>query len=255
MPRQIILSALEREVLLAPPANRDELIRWHTFSELDLALVRQRWGDANRLGFAVQLCLLRYPGQGLAVDAQPSEAVLEWISQTLRINPSCWPQHATREETRREHLLELRAHLWLDRPLPQAGARLRTAAGHLCGLALDSVRWPAARPASLPVLCQFITGSSQISNPLGDLCLRPAAAGSIPLGLSRFAPHHGGKKGGQPNNALSLAKQPVTIFAQGSRPRPAPFLASEVPAPRLSARHNRAGNSGHGSNYTRRGPQ
>ncbi len=113
MPRQIILSALEREALLASPVNRDELIRWYTLSELDLALVRQRRGDANRLGFAVQLCLLRYPGQGLAVDAQPDGAVLDWIGQTLRIDPSCWPQYATREETRCEHLLELRAYLGL----------------------------------------------------------------------------------------------------------------------------------------------
>ena len=114
MPRQIILSALEREALLASPANRDDLIRWYTFSDLDLALVRQRRGDANRLGFAVQLCLLRYPGQGLAVNAPPDETVLERIGQTLCIDPSCWPQYATREETRREHLLELRAYLGLS---------------------------------------------------------------------------------------------------------------------------------------------
>ena len=46
MPRQIILSALEREALLASPVNRDELIRWYTFSEPDVALIRQRRGDA-----------------------------------------------------------------------------------------------------------------------------------------------------------------------------------------------------------------
>ena len=113
MPRQVILSALEREALLASPVNRDELIRWYTFSEADLALIRQRRGEANRLGFAVQLCLLRYPAQGLASNAPPDEVLLEWIAQTLRINPSCWPQYATREETRREHLLELRAYLGL----------------------------------------------------------------------------------------------------------------------------------------------
>ena len=37
MPRQVILSALEREALLALPENRDDLIRWYTFSEADLA--------------------------------------------------------------------------------------------------------------------------------------------------------------------------------------------------------------------------
>ncbi len=72
MLRQIILSTLEREALLAPPVNHDDLTRWYTFSELDLALVRQRRDDANRLSLAVQLCLLRYPGRGLAVNAPPS---------------------------------------------------------------------------------------------------------------------------------------------------------------------------------------
>lgn len=109
MPRQIILSALKWEALVALPENHDALIRWYTFSEADSALIRQRRGDANRVGFAAQLCLLRFPGQRSVVDAQPSKAVLEWIGQTLRIDPSCWPQYAVCEETRREHLLELRA--------------------------------------------------------------------------------------------------------------------------------------------------
>ena len=63
MPRQIILSALEREALLALPESRNDLILWYTFSEADSALIRQHRGDANRLCFAVQLGLLRYRGR------------------------------------------------------------------------------------------------------------------------------------------------------------------------------------------------
>jgi TnpA family transposase len=65
MPRRSILSAAERDSLLSLPDSEDELIRQYTFSEPDLSLIRQRRGDANRLGVAVQLCLLRFPGQGL----------------------------------------------------------------------------------------------------------------------------------------------------------------------------------------------
>ena len=57
MPRRSILSAAERDSLLALPDSEDELIRHYTFSEPDLSLIRQRRGDANRLGVAVQLCL------------------------------------------------------------------------------------------------------------------------------------------------------------------------------------------------------
>ncbi len=56
MPRRSILSATERESLLAIPAAGDELIRLYTFNEADLALIRQHRGAQNRLGFAVQPC-------------------------------------------------------------------------------------------------------------------------------------------------------------------------------------------------------
>lgn len=69
MPRRSILSTNDRASLSALPDTKDEFIRRYTFSESDLSLIRQRRGDANRLGFAVQLCLLRYPGHGLSVDA------------------------------------------------------------------------------------------------------------------------------------------------------------------------------------------
>lgn len=54
MPRRSILSAAERGSLLALPDTQDELIRHYTFSEPDLSLIRQRRGDANLLGVAVQ---------------------------------------------------------------------------------------------------------------------------------------------------------------------------------------------------------
>jgi Domain of unknown function (DUF4158) len=114
MPRRSILSAAERASLLLPPDTEDELIRHYAFGETDLSLIHQRRGDANRLGVAVQLCLLRFPGQGLLPDASMPMSLLQWIGRQLRIDPSCWPQYAEREETRREHLLELRAYLGVE---------------------------------------------------------------------------------------------------------------------------------------------
>ena len=86
MPRRSTLSAAERDNLLALPDTQDELIRHYTFSEPDLSLIRQRRGDANRLGVAVQLCLLRFPGQGLLPDAAVPMSLLQWIGQQLRLN-------------------------------------------------------------------------------------------------------------------------------------------------------------------------
>jgi len=114
MSRRSILSTTERESLLALPNTEDELIRFYTFSETDLSLIRLRRGEANRLGFAMQLCLLRHPGQGLLPDAVVPMLLLEWVGRQLRLDPVCWPQYAEREETRREHLLELRPYLGLE---------------------------------------------------------------------------------------------------------------------------------------------
>jgi TnpA family transposase len=61
MPRRSILSAAERESLLALPDNRDDLIRRYTLSPSDIAVIRQRRGAANRLGFAVQLSYSAIP--------------------------------------------------------------------------------------------------------------------------------------------------------------------------------------------------
>ncbi len=114
MPRRSILSAAERTSLLALPDTQDELIRHYTFSEPDRSLIRQRRGEANRLGVAVQLCLLRFPGQGLLPNAAVPMPLLQWIGQQLRLDPTVWPQYAEREETRREHLLELRTYLSME---------------------------------------------------------------------------------------------------------------------------------------------
>ncbi|HIH7629529.1 TPA: DUF4158 domain-containing protein, partial [Yersinia enterocolitica] len=47
MPRRLILSATERDTLLALPESQDDLIRYYTFNDSDLSLIRQRRGDAG----------------------------------------------------------------------------------------------------------------------------------------------------------------------------------------------------------------
>ena len=113
MPRQCILTPAERSALLAFPTEKSELIRLYTFSEQDLSVIKQRRGDANRLGFAVLLCALRYPGQALSAVERPPDSFLAMVARQLGIDERVWAQYAEREETRREHLSELRAFLGL----------------------------------------------------------------------------------------------------------------------------------------------
>ena len=91
-----VLCATQRDSLLALPATQDELIRHYTFIDNDLALIYQRRGNSNRLGFAVQMGLLRCPDQGLGVDCAVTAPVLQWIAHQLPIDAVCWPKYAER---------------------------------------------------------------------------------------------------------------------------------------------------------------
>ncbi len=59
-----IFTPQERKRLDAFPSEIAEadLIRYFTLSRSDLDLVRRQRGDQNRIGFALQLCALRYMG-------------------------------------------------------------------------------------------------------------------------------------------------------------------------------------------------
>lgn len=107
MPRRSILSNAEKENLLALPDSREELIKHYTFSECDLSIIKQHRGAANRIGFAVQLCYMRYPGIILGVDETPFSPLLNLVADQLKIPPSDWQEYGKREQTRREHLTEL----------------------------------------------------------------------------------------------------------------------------------------------------
>ena len=109
MPRRSTLSAAEREHLLALPENPEEFIRQYTFSEADLSLIQQHRGAANRLGFAVQLCYLRFPGVVLGMDQLPAPSLLAFVATQLKLAVPDWAVYGQREQTRREHLLELQA--------------------------------------------------------------------------------------------------------------------------------------------------
>lgn len=59
-----LLTTAERGQVLEIPTGTEDLTAHYTLSEADTSLIRQRRADANRLGFAIQLCLAAAPGYG-----------------------------------------------------------------------------------------------------------------------------------------------------------------------------------------------
>ena len=109
MPRRSVFSASERDSLLVIPNTQDELIRYYTLSELDLSIIRQHRGAENRLGFAVQLCYMRYPGVMLNAEEKPDPLLLRLVANQLQITEATWSKYGQRDKTRREHLVELQS--------------------------------------------------------------------------------------------------------------------------------------------------
>ena len=114
MPTRELLSESQRARLTAlPEMGPRELARHHTLSEADLAAVSVRRGAANRLGFAVQLCLLRYPGRPLRAGEVVPRSIVGFVASQVGAAPDAFadyaggPGGAGRDTTRREHVAEI----------------------------------------------------------------------------------------------------------------------------------------------------
>jgi TnpA family transposase len=83
-------------------------------TKTDLAFVRQHRGNHNRLGIAVQMSYLQYPGRVLGEKEAPYEPILKLVSAQLAIAPAAWELYAARDETRREHLAELLPRMGME---------------------------------------------------------------------------------------------------------------------------------------------
>src|SRR6516162_5206807 len=82
---------------------RREMVRYWLLSTDDIRRINERRREHNRLGFAVQLCLLRYPGWPLKVGKKPPSNLLEFVAQQIDADPDEFGDYAAREQTRQEH--------------------------------------------------------------------------------------------------------------------------------------------------------
>ncbi len=110
MKKHEFLSPQARAALFNPPGDPAAIIRHNTFSPDDLALIRRRRHDANRLGFAVHLAYQRFPGRVLGINETPPADVLSFIAGQLGIEPEIFREYARREETRWEYLGDIQSY-------------------------------------------------------------------------------------------------------------------------------------------------
>ncbi len=104
------LNPEQRHALTQIPSDLSErdIARYYTFTEKERELINRRRRASNRLGFAVQLALLKFPGRTLMEVKDVPRPVLTAIAEQVDVPASAFASYGERENTLYEHLDELR---------------------------------------------------------------------------------------------------------------------------------------------------
>lgn len=104
-----LLTLEQRQDFMQIPEDEWILGTYFTFSKRDLEIVNKRRREENRLGFAVQLAVLRYPGWPYTHIKSIPESVIHYMSKLIGATPSSISLYPQRENTLWDHLKELRS--------------------------------------------------------------------------------------------------------------------------------------------------
>jgi TnpA family transposase len=109
MPARLSLTDVQRTALLTLPETEEAFVRHYSLSEDDRAAVLRCRTPETQLAFALQLCVLRYPGRVLRRGEVIPFPLLAFIADQIEVSPDAIAGFARRQPTRSEHLAVLRA--------------------------------------------------------------------------------------------------------------------------------------------------
>ena len=109
MAHRTILTERQRVALFDLPTTEVEMFRHYILADDDIEHIQARRRPENRIGYALQLCVLRYPGRLLTQGEVIPDKLLRFIGAQLGITSEALLAYAARRQTRQEHLEALRA--------------------------------------------------------------------------------------------------------------------------------------------------
>jgi TnpA family transposase len=112
MPGRFLTDA-ERERLARFPAEvpPEDLVNAFTLSPKDITKVLLHRGQPNYLGFALQICALRYLGFAPDDLSTAPSSVVKYVARQLGVSSEALKQYGTRPQTRTDHLQEILSYL------------------------------------------------------------------------------------------------------------------------------------------------
>ncbi|MDJ0278300.1 DUF4158 domain-containing protein [Sphingomonas sp. 2R-10] len=120
MAARIPMIAWHRTALPALPDSEAAVVAHHSLDAVDLAAIATARTPATRLGYALQLCCLRYPGSHLGAGELMPAIMLDHIAEQIGAATSVIAGFAKRIPTRYDQLAAIKACFGfrdLSRPL------------------------------------------------------------------------------------------------------------------------------------------
>lgn len=111
MPVQFLSEAEHKSLNRFPSeVSSEDLNRFFLLSDKELSILKQLRAEHNRLGFALQLCCLRYLGF-FPEELQLPELVIKYVARQLQLIPELLVFYGKRSSTQREHQRKIQALL------------------------------------------------------------------------------------------------------------------------------------------------
>ena len=119
MPILFLTDADHARLNACPDAiTQDDLDTYFQLNTEDLVAVGDLRGDSNRLGFALQLCCLRYLGFFPANLLLLDSSIVVYVAEQLSLSPAALADYGSREPTLYDHQQQVLAHLSYRRATP-----------------------------------------------------------------------------------------------------------------------------------------
>lgn len=126
MARRRLLSDDAWAAVMALPSDERDLVQYCTMSAEDLDRLRGIRTPHNRLGHALSLCAMRYPGRTLAPGERPPATMIAWVARQLGAEAEALSLWSNRAQTRREQIGDImKAHGFMTFGRDEAVAMMR----------------------------------------------------------------------------------------------------------------------------------